>query len=218
MKTRISKWFSLAVIIALSFSLMTACTMNRGDTAGGGGDGQMEQQRFNPAPINQNMGTMDQNTRQDNRGQDNNWIAESQAAAETISDMEEIDSASVLLTNRNAYVAVMVEDGQFEQLPFTGNQMDRGNRGGQADQQVNDQDVPDELKEKIAEQVRSIEPDVQNVYVSANPDFVGQINNYMTDLREGRPLTGLMDELDDIVGRMFPENALNQNGNQMNRR
>lgn len=203
---RLVQFISVSVVLCLSAVTISACTMNPGNSARDSQNGQMEQQRYQPAPLNQNMG-MEQNNRQrNNNDRDHNWIAESQEAAELISDMQEIEAASVLLTNRNAYVAVIVENELTDQLSM------RGNRAGT--DRVDDKEVSEELKQQIAQQVQSVEPNVQNVYVSANPDFVGQINNYMTDLREGRPLTGLMDELNDMVGRMFPVNSLNNQKQQ----
>ena len=64
--------------------------------------------------------------------------------AKEITNMKEVESATVLLTDRNAYVAIVVDD------ETKGN----GSRG--------------DLKQKVANKVKSLHQQINNVYVSAH--------------------------------------------------
>ncbi|MCM3134609.1 YhcN/YlaJ family sporulation lipoprotein [Paenibacillus polysaccharolyticus] len=70
-----------------------------------------------------------------------------------------------------------------------------------------DDNTPEEIKGKISAKIKQFAPNVENVYVSANPDFVGQVENYATDLRNGKPVSGMIDTFQSMVERIFPTNA-----------
>lgn len=67
--------------------------------------------------------------------------------------------------------------------------------------------VTDEMKKKITSKIKQLDPKVKNVYVSANPDFVGRAEGYATDLANGKPITGIIDEFEIMMNRIFPVNA-----------
>ncbi|OPA80208.1 hypothetical protein BVG16_05550 [Paenibacillus selenitireducens] len=64
--------------------------------------------------------------------------------------------------------------------------------------------VTDALKLKIAHAVKHSVPQVNNVYVSANPDFVSRINGYANQFRNGNPITGIGEEFTALINRIFP--------------
>jgi YhcN/YlaJ family sporulation lipoprotein len=66
------------------------------------------------------------------------------------------------------------------------------------------QSVTDAVKKEIANRARAVDPAIRQVYVSANPDFVKQMQEYGTDIRAGRPVSGLLNKLTDLVRRTFP--------------
>lgn len=98
--------------------------------------------------------------------------------ADDVKGMEEVKSANVLVTDANAYVAVELKEGV---------------------------DGSEEMENKIAEHVRKGKQDFNNVYVSMNPDFVKQMNDYGTKIRAGEPVEGLFEEFSDTVRRVFPD-------------
>ncbi|KRF53838.1 YhcN/YlaJ family sporulation lipoprotein [Priestia megaterium] len=100
-------------------------------------------------------------------------------AANRIAKLDEIDSANVIVTNRNAYVAVVLQDRS---------------KG----------EVTDRLEKKIADQVRATDPDIQDVFVSSNPDFVERMRDYGNRINEGAPVKGLFEEFTETVRRVFP--------------
>lgn len=98
--------------------------------------------------------------------------------ADDVAAMKEVESASVLVTDDNAYVAIELKEG---------------NKGDE------------NMENKIAEHVRKGNPNFKNVYVSMNPDFVKQMNDYGTKIREGEPVEGFFEEFSDTVRRVFPD-------------
>ncbi|MCP3762374.1 YhcN/YlaJ family sporulation lipoprotein [Domibacillus sp. A3M-37] len=101
-------------------------------------------------------------------------------AADRVAKLDEIDSANVIVADQTAYVAVVMSDGKNEE-------------------------VTEDVENKIAEQVKSSDSAIQTVYVSANPDFVDQMKDYGQRIREGDPVGGLVDEFSDMVRRVFPD-------------
>lgn len=69
----------------------------------------------------------------------------------------------------------------------------------------NGNDLTDELKNQIADRVKSMSPSTENVYVSANPDFLGRMQGYADNVRQGHPIHGLVVEFNALVERIFPE-------------
>ncbi|WP_162551132.1 YhcN/YlaJ family sporulation lipoprotein [Paenibacillus tepidiphilus] len=65
-------------------------------------------------------------------------------------------------------------------------------------------DVTQDIKNKVADVVRQHHNGIDNVYVSANPDFVERANYYAEEFRAGRPLKGFAREFGTMVERIFP--------------
>lgn len=98
--------------------------------------------------------------------------------ADKIVEMEEVESANVIVTDTNAYVAVVLKEGA------EGSEM---------------------TENKISDKVRSADATFKNVYVSMNPDFVKQMNEYGTKIREDKPVEGFFEEFTDAMKRVFPD-------------
>lgn len=104
----------------------------------------------------------------------------SDQVADKITELEEVESASVLVTDNNAYVAVELSEGV---------------------------DETEELKTKISDAAKAENADFNNVYVSANPDFSKQFRDYGDRIRADEPVEGFFDEFTDTVERVFPDQA-----------
>ncbi len=102
------------------------------------------------------------------------------AAKNISSKVDEVDRSYVLTTDNNAYVAVVKE----------------GN---------NTKEINDNLKSKIADVVKNTDPDIDNVYVSANPDFFKMTGDYADDVRNGDPVEGFFQEFGQMIDRLFPD-------------
>ena len=84
----------------------------------------------------------------------------------------------MLVTQRKAYVFAVLDDNQ-----------------GKLTREVEDQ---------IAQQVRATDPNIENVYVSTNPDLADRINTYVDDVQQGRPVAGFVEQFNEMVQRLFP--------------
>jgi spore cortex protein len=89
-----------------------------------------------------------------------------------------VQQANVLVSDRNAYVAAVLN----RDVPYT-----------------------PALENQIAAEVKKVDPQIDKVYISVNPDFVGRVSTYVNDVRNGRPVSGLVNDLSDLVNRMFPK-------------
>ncbi|GLB60721.1 YhcN/YlaJ family sporulation lipoprotein [Cytobacillus sp. NCCP-133] len=99
-------------------------------------------------------------------------------AAEKITAIPEVDTANVIVTENNAYVAARMDNGNGK--------------------------LTRDIERKIADQVRSVDQDIDNVYVSVNPDFFDRMTGYTEDIRGGQPIEGFFDEFNETVRRIFP--------------
>lgn len=99
------------------------------------------------------------------------------AAGKIVSEVPEVHSANVLVTDRTAYVASVLKPNQT---------------------------LTQDVENRIAGKVRAVDANVQRVYVSVNPDFVGRVNTYISDVRAGRPVGGFVQGFTDLVRRVFP--------------
>jgi spore cortex protein len=135
--------------------------------------------------------TNDQNNGKVNRDDDNTDRYDvANEAAELISKkIDVIDNAYVLTTDNNAYVAAELDT-------------DSGNRNNNK----NGDQLTDDVKEQIAAIVKSIDHNIDNVYVSTNPDFMDLVNNYSNDIDNGEPVEGFFDEIGNMIERVFPQN------------
>ena len=127
-----------------------------------------------------------------------------EAADRIEEEIDEIDNAYVVTTENNAYVAAELDDDT--------NRNEQGNQTNNRDtnngnNHFGDDEISNELKERIAEVVRSVDKDIENVYVATNPDFVGLFDNYADEAEDGRPIAGFFDQFEIMIERIFPENA-----------
>lgn len=100
-------------------------------------------------------------------------------AQDKIENMQEVRHANVIVTDNNAYVAVVLED----------------NSKG---------DVREDVEKKISDQVKTTDKGIRNVFVSSNPDFVDRMGDYGDKIQNGEPVKGLVEEFTEMVQRVFP--------------
>ncbi|MCR2821828.1 YhcN/YlaJ family sporulation lipoprotein [Lederbergia panacisoli] len=110
---------------------------------------------------------------------DNDRIDVADHIADDIAKLKEVDSANVLVTRRNAYVAVKLSNKGNNEMTST-------------------------VQRKIAKQVRDVDNNIDNVYISENPDFFNRMTGYRNDINAGRPVSGFFNEFSDTVRRVFP--------------
>lgn len=161
------------VIAFLPIPLLFGCAANQKNEAFDNRDNNKirnVQYRQNDVDINKNN---DFNRNNETRME----IADE--AADRITKLDEVKTANVIVTNRNAYAAVVLRDSA---------------KG----------EVTDRLENKIADKVRATDPNIRNVYVSSNPDFVKRMKDYGKRIKQGDPIKGLFEEFSETVRRVFP--------------
>ncbi|MFJ9386152.1 YhcN/YlaJ family sporulation lipoprotein [Peribacillus sp. NPDC101481] len=129
-----------------------------------------------------NVSDTRQNVNDENNANNNNGINDMRVSddiSNRVEAMKEVSNASVIVTENNAYVGAVLKDG-------------------------GDKDISNDLKERVADTVRGADPSVDQVYVSANPDFVQRIEGYANDIENGKPVAGFAEEFRELVTRIFP--------------
>ena len=101
-------------------------------------------------------------------------------AADRVADLKEVDRANVIVTDNNAYVAAKLANNVGDKLT-------------------------NKIEKKISNRVKSVDRDIDNVYVSVNPDFYNRMTGYSSDIRAGKPVSGFFDEFSRSVRRAFPD-------------
>jgi len=113
-------------------------------------------------------------------GDNDNHLEVADAAVDKITKLENVESATVIVTNHNAYVAAVLKD----------------TTGGEG---------TDALEIKIADEVKATDPDIKNVYVSVNPDFAERMTEYGDKINAGEPVEGFFEEFTQSVRNIFPD-------------
>lgn len=121
------------------------------------------------------------NTQNDNNNSPKMRVADK--AADRIATMPEVNDVNVIVTDDNAYVAAQLSEGV---------------------------ELTHKVERKIADQVKAVDQNIDDVYVSANPDFYDRMTSYTNDIRNGEPIEGLFEEFTESIRRMFPSNVNNQ--------
>src|SRR5690625_1123257 len=197
-------------------------------------DTNVEQTRYNDnnrATDNNRRNTTNTRYNDDNRdnrmneardGNKNERYNVSKEAADKITaEVDDVDRAYVLTTKNNAYVGAVVDENDRNDR----NRTDRNNDGVTNHDGVNntgdlnrtndtdrndrnrnnDNDVTDEIKKQITAVVKSVDNDIDNVYVTSNPDFIDLTNDYANEARNGHPIGGFFDQIGDMIQRVFPQ-------------
>ncbi|GKV67893.1 hypothetical protein NCCP2716_03910 [Sporosarcina sp. NCCP-2716] len=111
-------------------------------------------------------------------GNDGNRVENADKVADAVKTVDGVDHASVLKMNDSVYVGATLKEGT-----------------------ASSQDID----EKIADKAKEATGDTDKVYVSTNPDFAKQIDDYHAKLQGGEPAQGLFDEIGDALKRIFPD-------------
>ncbi|WP_342509709.1 YhcN/YlaJ family sporulation lipoprotein [Sporosarcina sp. FSL K6-2383] len=166
------KFSIITAALFLSLSLM-GCGMNKSkdNAANDKVEDKVTDQTESDMSTNDNTVNKEDN-------KEENRLEVADEAADRIAEMEEVESANVIVTNQNAYVGVVLHEGV---------------------------EGTTQIEDKIAEEARAANADFNNVYVSMNPDFVQQTTDYGNKIRAGEPVEGFFEEFSDMVKRVFPD-------------
>ncbi|WP_166242766.1 YhcN/YlaJ family sporulation lipoprotein [Paenibacillus turpanensis] len=151
-----------------------------------------------------------------------------QDAANAVAQMDGIFGAYVALTDKNAYVAVALDDTAHGTVGH-GGRIDTNNTGqseGEYDPfthnpqaswrdvvtdtnsyytfpTLNEDDMNDKLKQKIAVRLRTLYPYVRTVHISANRTFLNTMNTYAQETWLGRDLQPHLEDFNGLVKSVF---------------
>ena len=99
--------------------------------------------------------------------------------AQKIAALEEINSATVVIANSKAWVGVDLA----------------ANMGGR---------LTNAVKNEVTDIVKADDKSITTVYVTADADTVTRLRNIANDIAAGKPLSGFIDELNEIGRRITP--------------
>ncbi|MFD2117960.1 YhcN/YlaJ family sporulation lipoprotein [Paenibacillus yanchengensis] len=207
------KFMLLATATVLSVAIFTGCSKK--DDSGVQQQGMMKDGMMQDGTMMQDgMMMQDKHFSNDqlnsaNRNKGNNLIGNhknyrmemSKEIADKIVKDAKVNSAYVMLTDNNAYVAVMMDENNNNTAMNKNDNnaaMNKNNNNAAKDS------ISDEVKQKVTKVVKKEQPKIENVYVSTNPDFVGRMQGYMNDVAAGNPITGFISEFNEMVDRVFP--------------
>jgi spore cortex protein len=171
------KSLKLLGTVLTGLALLAGCGMANGGNDAGENNLQTQNVGYNNTGDNGNNGDNGIFNDNGNNGQQGMKVADK--AASKVNEMKEVQQANVIVTENNAFVAVMLED----------------NAQGKVTRQI---------EEKISKAVKETDKNIENVYVSSNPDFVERMRNYGNDLQNGEPVEGLFEEFSEMTRRVFP--------------
>ena len=143
-----------------------------------------------------------------------------------LSDMSGIFNAVVMVTNHNAYAAIMLDNtgtgtkgvgttretnntgntrGMYD--PKTGNQSPDPNEVATGNNSYYTETSPDNLshllKQTIAKKLRNKKPQLLEVYITANRGFVNQMSIYQVEAQKGVNLNGYLTDFNKLVIKHF---------------
>ncbi|UJF34149.1 YhcN/YlaJ family sporulation lipoprotein [Paenibacillus hexagrammi] len=155
----------------------------------------------------------------------NKKLEYSQFLSNQVNSINGVNTAIVMTTDQYAYVALMMDNtatGTKGTVKETGNQ---GTTRGIYNLQAPDTDAIDSnslntgvnnyetaihhdllahrFKQQIAEKIRTLQPTVLDVYISANRDFLNKMNNYAQESWKGNSLQPFVPEFNHLVEKTF---------------
>lgn len=176
-----NKLLKIPMLLLLIGSLV-ACGDDNNDNSANSNDADKATLEGSESDSNSNAksDTESDNTMINDPNDNNGKVRLADDVATEIANLEEVESANVFVTDNNAYVAVMLKDNISE---------------------------TDDIKKKIGDKARESKNDFKNVYVTTNPDFIQQFNDYGDKLRTDQPVEGFFDEFTETIKRVFPESS-----------
>lgn len=174
---------SMLLILAL-----VGCA-NNDDTNTTNGNGTTDQNSAseNTGAGESANGTKDGNNNNDTNGNNQSNVEVAEDVAQRIAAMDDVENAYVLVTDQNAFIGVILNEGTTEN---------------------------DDLKSKIADAAQGDNAEFDNVYVSFNPDVAARLTEYGDQIQAGEPIEGFIEEFTTGINRMFPESKYSPGASQ----
>lgn len=231
-----------AAVLAVSTVMLAGCAETQGDVGNRNikpnsvlkdGNGNLViDRRFANDQLNEQNRVYGKRLNSNNLiGSHQNYRMEvSQDIAERIREAEGMGEVFVVLTDRNAYVAVNkridagdrierrnVTEGRDVQDAGGGGKPLRSSRtqsrsglgdgtSGSAagEDRAGQTSAGGTLEERVARHVKQMAPRIERVYVSEEPEFVSRMHEYVATARGGKPIQPFIAEFNAMVERLFP--------------
>jgi hypothetical protein len=154
----------------------------------------------------------------------NTRLVYSQTLSDAVTGMPGVNTAFVMLTDRNAYAAILIDNTATGTKSYKRETNNSGTSVGryyphsfhsQADRRKvatgsssyetveHTENLSHGFKHAIAANIRQHHPAVTDVYISANRDFVNQLNVYAQESWSGRPIDRHLAEFNQSALRLF---------------
>ncbi|UKS25203.1 hypothetical protein LOZ80_26915 [Paenibacillus sp. HWE-109] len=149
----------------------------------------------------------------------------SQFLSNQLNAMNGVNTAIVMTTDQNAYVALMIDSSAVGTKGTTKETNNQGtNKGFYNDSAPFDDYLPSNelnngynnyetavhhdllshrFKQAMAEKIRLLQPNIMDVYISANRDFLNQMNSFAQESWKGNSLMPLLPTFNQTVTRVF---------------
>lgn len=108
-----------------------------------------------------------------------NMTDRAEKIARNVAKLKEVNSATCVITGNTALVGIDMKDN------IEGN-------------------MTNDLKRKVESSVRNTDKNINNVTVTADADLYKRISNMARDIRNGKPITGFTDEIQEMLRRITP--------------
>lgn len=108
-----------------------------------------------------------------------NMTDRAEKIARNVAKLKEVNSATCVITGNTALIGIDMKD----------------NIEGK---------MTNDLKRKVESSVRNTDKNIKNVTVTADADLYKRISNMARDIRNGRPITGFTDEIQEMLRRITP--------------
>ena len=161
---------------------------------------------------------------------DNTSIAYSAELSKALIGLDGIGAAIVMLSDKNAYVAIALDGAATGTKAHGGRSSREQSRIGEVDPNIHGKNQPlgsqnlvspfnscytvkdpkslsSELKQVVAQNVRQLKPDIRDVHISANMDFINRMNDFAMEAWMGRSLTPLTPQFNALVKSHFGSNV-----------
>lgn len=159
---------------------------------------------------------------------DNRWVEYSSMLSNEVSRINGVAGAIVMLTDRNAYVGILLDWTGVGTVKDGGDRRTDQDMGGSGAGVYNNNtgspywdgretatpynsyftvndigNLSEELKQTIASRVRALAPTVEEVHISANREFVNELTEYAREAWGGRPLSPWIEAFNTLVKHQF---------------
>lgn len=133
--------------------------------------------------------------------------------ADQLEMLDEVKQADVIVTDRNAYVALVLRKGKVvkpqgmsTRSNFDGDrfvELETHSYGGsRLDWGENDFDR--HFKENVIRTVKSLSPRTSHVFVTANPEQVERMKRFIGKLEQGSPARSIIQQFNQTADSIFP--------------